>query len=134
MATKTTTLSKVGAFDGVNKNGKPYVRSVFKDAEGVEWTTFKGEIASQAEALLGQPVELEVEETQNGQYVNRNLVSVKAHQNGNTPATVATPDVAQVTQAEYVPPAVTTGPSAKDRQIAKAVALKLSQEAFVSQG
>ena len=93
MPTKITTLRKIGAFDGTNKEGKPYVRSVFVDDDGIEWTTFKGQLASQADALVGQTVELEGVETQRGEYVNRNLVSVKAHTNGNAP-TVATPDVA----------------------------------------
>lgn len=84
MATKVTTLTKVGAFPGNGTYG-PYVRSVFKDADGVEWTTFKGPVASQAEALVGQTVELEGNEEINGQYTNRTLLKVSAVANGNAP-------------------------------------------------
>lgn len=82
MATKVTTLTKVGAFPGNGTYG-PYVRSVFKDADGVEWTTFKGELASQADALVGQTVEMEGNVEQNGQYTNRTLLKVSAVANGN---------------------------------------------------
>jgi hypothetical protein len=73
----TTTLTK--AFEPASGNGSngPWTRSDFESAEGLKLSTFKGEVASVARALLNQPVEVEYSEKQNGEYVNRTLLSVK---------------------------------------------------------
>lgn len=85
-----TTIAR--AFDpasGTGPSGKPWTRTDFELGTGVKVQTFKGEVASVARALVGQPVEVEYEETQNGQYTNRTLLSVSAIANGDhaTPAT-----------------------------------------------
>lgn len=72
-----TTLTR--AFDpqsGVGANGQPWTRSDFEAANGMKFSTFKGDIASVAAALLNQTAEIEYTEKQNGQYTNRTLLGI----------------------------------------------------------
>jgi hypothetical protein len=77
MAKTVTTLTEVRIKSGSSARG-PWTMSIFKAADGREYTTFKGDLASKANALLNQTVELEFSESQNGQYTNYDLEDVAA--------------------------------------------------------
>jgi hypothetical protein len=76
--TLTTTL--VRAFDPVDGTSAkgPWTRCDFKDENDLKFSTFKGDVASVATSLIGQPVEVEFESKQNGEYTNRTLLKVSA--------------------------------------------------------
>jgi len=117
----TTTLTK--AFEPASGNGAngPWTRSDFESAEGLKLSTFKGEIASVARALLNQPVEVEYSEKQNGEYVNRTLLSVKPAE-GSTPVPQSAPQ-----------PAYTPSPKGEFRtpaQIIRTSALESAVQSF----
>jgi hypothetical protein len=80
----TTTLTK--AFEPAHGNGAngPWTRSDFQSEGGLKFSTFKGEVASVATALIGQLVEIEYDEKQNGEYTNRTLKAVKVAAEGAT--------------------------------------------------
>lgn len=124
----TTTLRQVATFSGTSARG-PWLKTVFTDEQGVEYATFKGEVASVANQLLNVPVVVSFTEKQNGQYTNRTLEAV-------TPTAGATPSPspAQAAAPAYTPsPAVTTEP---DRQlrIMRQSALERAIMSFVADG
>lgn len=65
MPTIQTTITR--AFEPAEGNGPtgPWVRHDFKDAEDRKFSTFKGDVASVTKSLLGQPVEVEFNESEN---------------------------------------------------------------------
>ena len=77
MPSTVTTLTEVRTKSGSSARG-PWTMTIFKAADGREYTTFKGDLASKANALLNQTVELEYSERQNGQYTNYDLEGVEA--------------------------------------------------------
>ena len=77
MAKTVTTLTGFDTNSGSSAKG-PWTLTKFKAADGREYATFKGEIASKAAQLLNQSVEIEYTEKQNGQYTNYTLEGVEA--------------------------------------------------------
>lgn len=81
-------MTGVDSKTGTGKTGKPWKLSIFTDAEGREFSTFDGSVASQAQALIGKLIEVEFEETQNGQYTRRQIASVTEAAEGAKPTPV----------------------------------------------
>lgn len=133
--TRTTTTTLVTAFEPQHgeskKTGKPWTRSDFKDANELKFSTFRGDVASVARALLNQPVVIEYEESQttnNGQtYTNRTLLSVSAA----GPGAIQGEEIVVFGPSDFKSH---LAPSQKDIQIARAVATKLSYEVFAGIG
>ena len=84
MPTTTTTLTGVDTKSGSNQRGA-WTLSIFTAADGGEFTTFDGGLASKASSLLNQPVTVEWEPfTKNGRE-SRNLKGVEVSANGSAP-------------------------------------------------
>ncbi len=124
MATATDTITSYSKKDVQGRNGK-FTMTMFQTQSGREYATSKGEIASQAVLLMNQPVEIEHEVVQKGDYTNYYLQGIKTA-NGAAP----------VPQADPGPiPANATFPQGdRDAAIAKAVALKAATETIKSLG
>lgn len=71
-------------------NGRDWIRHDFKTDDGQKFQTFDGDLASQVVAYLNQPVELEYQPQERGQYVNNEIKSVAPLSNGAAPAAVTT--------------------------------------------
>ncbi len=124
MATAVDTITSYAKKDIQTKSGKPGTLTIFQTASGREYSTFKGEIASQANLLIGVPNSvIEYDEVKKGEYTNYYLTGAKAGagQTANDPAYVAT-----------LAPA--TPGLAKDEAIARAVALKAAVDTLPSLG
>ena len=76
MAKTTTTLTGVTTKNGSSAKG-PWVLSIFSAADGGDFTTFDGGLASKASSLIGKSVEVTFEESQNGQFTRRTMQSVE---------------------------------------------------------
>ena len=76
MAKTQTTLTGVTTKNGSSAKG-PWVLSIFSAADGGDFTTFDGGLASKASSLIGKSVEVSFEESQNGQFTRRTLQSVE---------------------------------------------------------
>ena len=138
MPTVVDTITKYSSKDVQGKYG-PSKLTTFYTQSGLELTTFKAEIASQANMLMNQPVKIEYEQVQKGEYTNYYLQSVEPAsaanmlmnqqsvepddgiaplaENNVTPITSAPSHPSNIDQTDFVP-------SSKDHQIARAVALK----------
>jgi hypothetical protein len=96
--TRTTTI--VRAFEPkAGKSAKgDWVRCDFEFEGGLKASTFNGGVASAATALVGQPVEIEYEEKQNGEYTNRTLLKVSAVNGNGAAPTASIQDHVEVAQ------------------------------------
>lgn len=126
----TTTLRQVATFNGTSARG-PWLKTVFTDDQGLEFATFKGEIASQASQLLNVPVVVSYTEKQNGQYTNRTLEAIQAV-GGAAPAPAAQPAPGIVTQ--YTPSAASAPESDRQLRIMRQSALERAIMSFVADG
>ncbi len=84
----TTTLTQVKSFSGVSAKGH-WTKTVFTDANGTEFATFKGDVASVAQGFLNVPATISYTEEQKGQYTNLTLLAIVAHPEAATPTTTA---------------------------------------------
>lgn len=75
MAKTVTSLTGVRTKSGNSAKGA-WTLSIFSAADGREYSTFEGALASKANSLLNQPLELEYSEKQNGQFTNYTLEGV----------------------------------------------------------
>lgn len=75
MPTTQVTLTKHFQENG-ESNGKAWTRNDFKTADGTRYSTFDGDLASQAKGLLNKPINLEYEIKERGQYVNNTILSI----------------------------------------------------------
>lgn len=73
----TVTITKHFQANG-NSNGRAWTRNDFRTDDGGKFQTYDGDVASQVKALMNQPVEIEYTVKENGQYVNNEIVSVRA--------------------------------------------------------
>lgn len=71
----STILTGIETFEGTSARG-PWTKTVFKAADGSEYQTFEGAVASKASSLLNQPVEVTFTPKQRGQYTNLQLDDV----------------------------------------------------------
>ncbi len=125
MATAVDTITSYSKKDVTTRYGQKTV-TAFHTVAGKEYSTFKGEIASQAVLLMNQPVEIEYETQQKGEYTNNYLLGVKTV-GGATPVPQADPGP--------TPEPVTSPYQAhKDEAIARAVALKAAVDTLPSLG
>jgi hypothetical protein len=119
LATAVDTITSYAKKDVQGKFG-PSTLTIFQTQSGREYSTFKGEIASQANLLIGVPNSvIEYDEVRKGEYTNYYLTGAKAG-DGQT--------------ANAAPAAATVAPSSKDEAIARAVALKAAVDTLPSLG
>lgn len=92
-------------------------------SDGVKYTTFDGQIAGQASALVGQPVIATVttKQSQDGRYTNHYFEGVRS---GNGAAPQAAPVPAVVTAPVATAPVPVIDPDEKDRKLTRMFALK----------
>lgn len=100
-------------------------------SDGNKWTTFDGEVAQKANALVGQTVSARVEVSQKGQYTNYNILDI-APQGQLPPAAFPAPSGTAVplpvpaTPTAAIP--IVQGDPEKDARIAKGVAVKVAAQ------
>ncbi len=130
MATAVDTITSYAKKDVQGKFG-PSTLTIFQTQSGREYSTFKGEIASQANLLIGVPNSvIEYDEVKKGEYTNYYLTGAKAG-DGQTANAVATgpskiQDVSQHSSG--------AAPTGRNEAIARAVALKAAVDTLPSLG
>jgi len=90
------TFTKVFTASG-EKNGKPWMRWDWKTGDDTKYSTFD-DLTGQI--TLGQPVNVEIELVQNGQYTNRTITAVLPA--GGQQATGSLPEALQPVRSEMV--------------------------------
>ncbi len=118
MATAVDTITSYAKKDVQGRNGK-FTMTMFQTQSGREYATSKGEIASQAVLLMNQPVEIEHEVVQKGDYTNYYLQGVKTV-NGAAPVPQTDPGPSVAPQSD------------REDAIARAVALKAAVDTLPS--
>lgn len=94
-----TTLTSVETKNGSSPRG-PWVLSIFKAADGKDYSTLDGGLASLASSLIGKTAEVTYEERTNAKgYTNYSLTGIELAAAGEV-AVVTQPDVAQVTHSQ----------------------------------
>lgn len=88
MQTVTTITGVKDRKSGTSARG-PWTLTIFSAADGREYSTLKGDVASAAEALVGQLATVEYSERQNGQFTNYSLEGISAAPEGATASPVA---------------------------------------------
>ena len=96
-------------------------------SDGQKYTTFDGEVAQKANALVGQTVSARVEVSQKGQYTNYNILDV-APQGQLAPAAFPQPAGVAVPVPTASPIPMQQGDPQKEARIAKGVAVKVAAE------
>ncbi len=124
MASTIDTITSYAKKDVQGKFG-PSTLTTFQTASGREYATFKGEIASQANLLIGVPNSvIEYDEVKKGDYTNYYLTGAKAGDGQTANTTPATP----------IPANATFPVGDREAAIARAVALKAAVDTLPSLG
>jgi len=126
LETATVTFVQHKAWPGVSqKTSKPYVRNVFTDTAGLDYSTLDEGLASQLVASLNQPVSIAFDTQQNGQYTNRYLKSV----NG-----AAAPSFVQPPTTTASTATLPTSPDTRQKSINYWAALGRAIDSFAAAG
>lgn len=88
MQTVTTITGVKDRKSGTSARG-PWTLTIFSAADGREYSTLKGDVASAAEALVGQLATVEYSERQKDGYTNYSLDGISAAPEGAKAAPVA---------------------------------------------
>lgn len=88
MQTVTTITGVKDRKSGTSARG-PWTLTIFSAADGREYSTLKGDVASAAEALVGQLATVEYSERQKDGYTNYSLEGISAAPEGAKAAPVA---------------------------------------------
>jgi hypothetical protein len=89
-----TTINEVKVVAEGSSSLGPWTKSAAVCADGNEYATFDGRLASKATSLVGQPVTLSFETSQRGKYTNLDLKDVEAASSDAVQAPVAAPAAA----------------------------------------
>lgn len=89
MSEVITTVQEVKVVASGSNDRGAWTKSALVAADGNEYTTFDGGLASKAQALVGQAVKVTFEQTQRGKYTNYDLKDVEPAPAGATQAPAA---------------------------------------------